>query len=160
MSTERTWAPRLATRRIVLLGTVLASVLVVLAMTGCGRGAEPPPDETADLLDSAETDPAETEIPQEDDGDPASEPAPTPPADVQVNLAEELAEGDEGANVEQLQRALETLGIDPGPIDGIFGPRTKAAVVVFQEQHNLENNGVADEETLLSINEALSQEVG
>ncbi len=88
------------------------------------------------------------------------ESTPAPPPELEVSLAEELAEGDAGPNVEQLQRALQALGIDPGPIDGIFGPRTKAAVTSFQEQHNLEADGVANEETLLSINNALSQEVG
>jgi len=31
-------------------------------------------------------------------------------------------------HVRQLQRALITAGYDPGPVDGIFGPRTKAAL--------------------------------
>ncbi len=31
-------------------------------------------------------------------------------------------------HVRELQRALITAGYDPGPADGIFGPRTKAAL--------------------------------
>ena len=31
-------------------------------------------------------------------------------------------------HVRELQQALVTAGYDPGPIDGIFGPRTKAAL--------------------------------
>jgi len=31
-------------------------------------------------------------------------------------------------HVRELQRALITAGYDPGPVDGIFGPRTKAAL--------------------------------
>lgn len=32
------------------------------------------------------------------------------------------------AHVREVQRALSSAGYDPGPIDGIFGPRTKAAL--------------------------------
>jgi len=39
--------------------------------------------------------------------------------------------GDSGQDIAQLQRALERVGFDPGPIDGIYGPRTEAAVVAF-----------------------------
>jgi putative peptidoglycan binding protein len=31
-------------------------------------------------------------------------------------------------HVRQLQQALATAGFDPGPVDGIFGPRTKSAL--------------------------------
>lgn len=34
--------------------------------------------------------------------------------------------------VRQLQLALKAAGYDPGPIDGIWGPRTQAALVAYQ----------------------------
>jgi hypothetical protein len=34
-------------------------------------------------------------------------------------------------HVREVQRALAKAGYDPGPIDGIFGPRTKAALRMY-----------------------------
>ena len=39
-----------------------------------------------------------------------------------------LARGTSGAAVEALQKALIALGVNPGPVDGVFGPKTEAAV--------------------------------
>lgn len=41
-----------------------------------------------------------------------------------------------------LQRALARLGYDPGPVDGLPGPRTRAAVVAFQSAAGLVPDGV------------------
>jgi GH24 family phage-related lysozyme (muramidase) len=38
-----------------------------------------------------------------------------------------------GSDIIELQRALKALGFDPGPVDGYFGPLTKAAVRAFQK---------------------------
>jgi len=57
-----------------------------------------------------------------------------------------LSEGDYGPDVARLQLALtraNSLGLDPGPIDGWFGPQTKAAAQQFQEG----GWGVVDEQT-------------
>lgn len=35
----------------------------------------------------------------------------------------------------KLQQSLQSLGYDPGPIDGIFGPKTKQALIKFQEDN-------------------------
>ena len=43
-----------------------------------------------------------------------------------------LRRGSSGTAVRQLQEALKEAGHDPGPIDGIFGPKTEAAVKKFQ----------------------------
>lgn len=40
------------------------------------------------------------------------------------------------------QRQLAELGIDPGPIDGARGPKTKAALMGFQERHGLVVDGI------------------
>jgi peptidoglycan hydrolase-like protein with peptidoglycan-binding domain len=43
-----------------------------------------------------------------------------------------LKEGMRGSDVSDIQNAMKFKGVDPGPIDGIFGPKTKAAVIKFQ----------------------------
>jgi peptidoglycan hydrolase-like protein with peptidoglycan-binding domain len=48
----------------------------------------------------------------------------------------------------EAQRALRDLGYDPGPIDGIFGPRTRAALEKYQTSEKLPATGVLDGPTL------------
>jgi peptidoglycan hydrolase-like protein with peptidoglycan-binding domain len=43
-----------------------------------------------------------------------------------------LRQGDNGNAVRQLQQGLKSKGFDPGAIDGIFGPKTRAAVIRLQ----------------------------
>ena len=43
-----------------------------------------------------------------------------------------LHRGDSGAAVRALQRRLAAAGVDPGPADGRFGPRTEAALRAYQ----------------------------
>ena len=47
-----------------------------------------------------------------------------------------------GPNVVALQRALVTAGIDPGPVDGEFGPMTNGALISFQAREGLEVDGI------------------
>jgi len=53
-----------------------------------------------------------------------------------------LAIGSRGASVTKLQQLLKNEGFDPGPIDGIFGSRTQAAVKGFQEEVDLVVDGI------------------
>lgn len=48
-----------------------------------------------------------------------------------------IRRGSRGAAVTKAQRALASAGFDPGNIDGIFGPRTEAAVRAFQTARSL-----------------------
>src|SRR5919109_4540393 len=49
--------------------------------------------------------------------------------------------------VRELQLRLRRLGWSPGPIDGLFGPRTEAAVVRFQRAAGLAADGIAGSRT-------------
>lgn len=51
-----------------------------------------------------------------------------------------LAEGDTGPDVERLQRRLEEQGNSPGEIDGIYGPKTAAAVADLNSAHGIEGD--------------------
>jgi len=62
-----------------------------------------------------------------------------------------LTKGSYGSKVKTLQARLEVGGYAPGPIDGIFGARTIAAVKSFQESQGLKADGVVDEITWKAI---------
>jgi peptidoglycan hydrolase-like protein with peptidoglycan-binding domain/DNA invertase Pin-like site-specific DNA recombinase len=49
--------------------------------------------------------------------------------------------------VRKLQRKLRRRGLRPGPIDGLFGPRTEAALVRLQGRQGLPGMGVVDART-------------
>jgi peptidoglycan hydrolase-like protein with peptidoglycan-binding domain len=65
----------------------------------------------------------------------------------------QLSEGSDGQWVSHLQTILEARGFDPGPIDGIFGPRTEAAVKAYQEAYGLKVDGIVGPITWGSLNE-------
>ncbi|HEY1213584.1 MAG TPA: peptidoglycan-binding domain-containing protein, partial [Bryobacteraceae bacterium] len=46
------------------------------------------------------------------------------------------------------QQALKDKGFDPGPIDGIDGPKTDAAVREYQEKNNLVVDGRLNDQVL------------
>lgn len=50
-------------------------------------------------------------------------------------------------NVRQAQEKLKEVGFDPGPIDGILGPRTGKALRGFQQSNNLKATGKLDTKT-------------
>jgi peptidoglycan hydrolase-like protein with peptidoglycan-binding domain len=55
--------------------------------------------------------------------------------------------GAANGDVRAAQRALKEKGFNPGPIDGVMGPRTSAAVRDFQQKENLKVTGRLDAET-------------
>ena len=55
------------------------------------------------------------------------------------------------------QAALVKLGYDPGPADGVRGPKTVAAVVAFQLASKLTADGVVGPRTLAALAKALPQ---
>jgi len=56
-----------------------------------------------------------------------------------------------GEDVAELQSRLSQLGFDPGKVDGIFGPRTEAAILEFQRNRNLSEDGTAGPELLTEL---------
>jgi N-acetylmuramoyl-L-alanine amidase len=53
--------------------------------------------------------------------------------------------------IRAIQQALKSKGHDPGPIDGIFGPKTEAALKSFQKTQNLRESGRGDAQTLSKL---------
>jgi peptidoglycan hydrolase-like protein with peptidoglycan-binding domain len=50
--------------------------------------------------------------------------------------------------VREAQQALKDKGFDPGPADGVNGPKTRSAVMDFQKQQNLDPDGKLGPKTL------------
>ena len=61
----------------------------------------------------------------------------------------------EGPAVAQLQRELQTLDYYDGPIDGIYGPQTQAAVIQFQTDQQLEVDAIVGPSTWDALTRAL-----
>ncbi len=62
-----------------------------------------------------------------------------------------LRNGSSGEAVEALQQKLAGKGFDPGAADGIFGPRTEAALRQYQESIGLDVDGIAGPKTLFTL---------
>lgn len=58
----------------------------------------------------------------------------------------------EKMDVKAAQQSLRDHGFDPGPIDGIHGPRTTAAVRQYQKAQGLTVNGHLDSATTARLN--------
>lgn len=61
---------------------------------------------------------------------------------------------DSGNEVKEIQEMLNQLGYDCGAADGIYGARTKLAVVKFQKAQGLSTDGLAGEATIAALKAA------
>lgn len=55
------------------------------------------------------------------------------------------------ARTRSIQEALRLAGVDPGPVDGMFGPRTEQAVRRFQSSRGLAADGVVGPRTWAAL---------
>jgi peptidoglycan hydrolase-like protein with peptidoglycan-binding domain len=64
-------------------------------------------------------------------------------------------------DIREVQEALRDEGHDPGPIDGIWGPETQAAVKDFQQANDLQVTGQLDKQTMeeLGVNEGIMERI-
>jgi peptidoglycan hydrolase-like protein with peptidoglycan-binding domain len=72
-------------------------------------------------------------------------------ADKTEKATDKLATKTEKMDVRSAQTTLKDKGFDPGPIDGIHGPRTSAAVRDFQTKEGLPATGRLDNETMTRL---------
>src|SRR3954447_12972603 len=73
------------------------------------------------------------------------------PASAWTLGARVIRKGDKGADVGTLQRVLTMKGYRLGPVDGIFGTRTKRAVLDFQRRSLLAVDGVVGPQTVAGL---------
>lgn len=67
-----------------------------------------------------------------------------------------LKQGSKGNDVKTLQGNLNYLGYNVGAADGVFGAKTKNAVIAYQRAHGLEVDGIAGPATQNSIARAVA----
>jgi peptidoglycan hydrolase-like protein with peptidoglycan-binding domain len=53
--------------------------------------------------------------------------------------------------IRQVQEALQARGFDPGPVDGVLGPRTQQAVRHYQDRYGIKASGNIDNQTLYAL---------
>ena len=70
--------------------------------------------------------------------------------------AEVLKQGSTGAQVRSVQTKLKNWGYYSGSVDGIFGPKTAAAVKYFQRKNGLSEDGIVGAKTAAAMGITLS----
>ena len=55
------------------------------------------------------------------------------------------------SSIRQVQQALQRKGFDPGPLDGIAGPRTREAIRKYQDRFGMKASGKIDNQTLFAL---------
>ena len=138
---------------IVILIVIIA--LIVKSMFGAGDVAKPQPTNTPVVQQNQNAQagnfivfgatPTPTARPVVTPT-PAIEVTPTP-APVEAKTYITLRKGDEGPDVVTLQQALAELGYLSGAADGNFGTGTQTAVKKFQQDNNLDADGIAGKMT-------------
>lgn len=68
-----------------------------------------------------------------------------------VSTAPSLKMGDKGEEVKDMQQELENWGYYDGKVNGIFGSDTFESVLRYQRTFGLNANGIADQNTLLTM---------
>lgn len=68
--------------------------------------------------------------------------------------------GSRGEEVRKIQTRLKELGYDPGSVDGVFGEKTRKAVVAFQRDNGLTQDGIAGPKTLAALGVSGSSGLG
>ena len=59
--------------------------------------------------------------------------------------------GQSSENIKQVQEALKNKGHDPGPADGVMGPKTQQALRAFQKDSGMQATGRLDDKTASAL---------
>ena len=142
-------------RRIFLLAALALAVVVVIvivvATSGGGGGSPSTPATTPQTTQPTTSPETTTTTPTT-----TTTTTTTPSLQITVPAGGNLSAGDSGSAVLTLQKALTALGFYDGALDGDFGSGTQAAVIAFQEAHNLKPDGIVGTDTARALNQALA----
>ena len=78
-------------------------------------------------------------------------------ADTEAEAAS-LKMGSSGSTVRELQTRLKNWGYYTGSVDGIYGPKTRAAVIKFQQKNNLVADGIVGSKTAAALGMSLTSQ--
>jgi peptidoglycan hydrolase-like protein with peptidoglycan-binding domain len=84
----------------------------------------------------------------------ASDTSSTPDATSLLRYGAGYGEAEGGPPVREVQRSLRGLGWQPGPLDGLYGPRTEAAVTRFQTAARVAADGIVGPQTRRALTRA------
>jgi peptidoglycan hydrolase-like protein with peptidoglycan-binding domain len=137
--------------RVLTIGAALAVTLVLAA---CGGGDDSASETTGSAFDTGVF--QTTEEAPETETQPAETTA-AEPFQITVPTSAPIGPTSPQKTIKQLQRALLLLGYKIGKADGVWGEKTRKAVVNFQKQHDLEADGLVGQETAKAINQELAK---
>src|SRR3954454_662658 len=124
------WMPRIATAPTLVIGLLSASLFGLFYMAALNNPSivKPPrPVVAAPAPKPAEV-PAPVPVPT------AQIVAAQPSQPAKPDLARNLTRGE----MREVQTLLKAAGYDPGPADGLMGPKTRTAIALFGESHGVE----------------------
>ena len=148
----RTWKSVLA----------LSAIGALLATTAMAQTTSPPPapkaepskpDASSPSSSSPSTSSPSTSSPSTSSPS-ATSPSTSPGAADKSDTMKSSRATKGGGNQEQVraaQQALKDKGNDPGPIDGVLGAKTQAALRDFQKKEGLKESGRLDAQTLAKL---------
>ncbi len=67
------------------------------------------------------------------------------------SMGERGAKQGDVSRIRRAQEALKSEGHDPGPVDGVMGPKTQEALRQYQKDQNLRQTGRLDQETMSKL---------
>ena len=76
-----------------------------------------------------------------------------------LDTSVELKDGSISEQVQTAEKMLDALGFDVGEIDGVFEEEMEQAVTEFQEENDLEADGVLNEETMYAVMDQLREKI-
>jgi peptidoglycan hydrolase-like protein with peptidoglycan-binding domain len=143
-------------RRPTILALLLALALG-LGAAACG-GGDDEATETDALTDTGSLFPTDTGLIEEPPPPPAETGDTTEPIQITVpKPGEVIGPSSPAARVAELQEALLALGYKIGEPDGIYGGKTRKAVVKFQKKFKLEADGLVGAKTAKKMNKELAK---
>jgi len=129
----------------VAIGVALLGTSALAQTTAPSSGSGTPPASNATKPPAA-TQPGGTTQGGATQGDTSKTPATS-----QTDQSKSKTMGQDTERTRSIQEALKAKGHDPGPIDGVFGPKTKAALKDFQKAEKLPESGRQDPQTLAKL---------
>lgn len=135
------------------LRLLLAVLVSATGLAACGGGG----DETSATTGATADTGALTVIETQEEAPPA-ETGPGEVFQIKVPASAPIGPTSPPRVIKQLQTALAMLGYKVGQPDGIYGEKTRRAVIAFQRKQKLERDGLVGAKTARAINKALRQQ--